>query len=103
MEPINLGGHVEEQLQLGKEGEVVGGDVGVRAAGDIVLYEPVVVQRAQDAQHVQLRLRVENIVNDTLGRGGGGEREEKEGVSFGRPWTVLTRMHNIGLKTLCVK
>lgn len=66
MEPIDLGGHVEEQLQLGEEGEVVRGDVGVWAAGDIVLYEPVVVQRAQDAQHVQLRLRVENIVNDTL-------------------------------------
>lgn len=66
MEPIDLGGHVEEQLQLGKEREVVGGDVGVRAAGDIVLNEPVVVQRAQDAQHVQLRPRVENIVNDTL-------------------------------------
>lgn len=77
MEPIDLGGHVEEQLQLGEEGEVVGGDVGVWAAGDIVLYEPVVVQRAQDAQHVQLRLRVENIVNDTLG----GEKEKKRRAS----------------------
>lgn len=77
MEPVDLGGHVEEQLKLGEEGEVVGGDVGVRAAGDIVLNEPVVVQRAQDAQHVQLRLRVENIVNDTLRdrkEGGGGKK-----------------------------
>lgn len=56
MEPIDLGGHVEDQLQLGEEGEVVGGDVGVWAAGDIVLNEPVVVQGAQDAQHVQVRL-----------------------------------------------
>lgn len=69
MEPINLGGHIgQEQLQLSKEGEVVGGDVWMRAAADIVLYKPVVVQRAQDTQHVQVRLRVENIVDDTLGK-----------------------------------
>lgn len=67
MEPIDLGGHVgQEQLQLGEEGEVVGGDVGMWAAADIVLYEPVGVQGAQDTQHVQVRLRVENIVDDTL-------------------------------------
>lgn len=78
MEPIDLGGHVEEQLQLGEEGEVVGGDVGVRAAGDIVLNEPVVVQRAEDAQHVQLRPRVENIVNDTLEE---RKRRRRESVS----------------------
>lgn len=61
MEPIDLGGHVgQEQLQLGKEGEVVGGDVGMWAAADIVLYEPVWVQWAQDTQHVQVRLGVEN-------------------------------------------
>ena len=46
MEPIDLGGHIEEKLQLGEEGEVVGGDEGVWAAGDIVLYEPVGVQGA---------------------------------------------------------
>lgn len=56
MEPIDLGGDVEEQLQLGEEGEVVGGDVGMWAAADIVLYEPMWVQGAQDAQHVQVRL-----------------------------------------------
>lgn len=81
MEPIDLGGHVEEQLQLGEEGEVVRGDVGVRAAGDIVLYEPMVVQRAEDAQHVELRLRVENIVNDTLEWKKKREKGKK-GVSF---------------------
>ena len=69
MEPIDLGGDVEEeQLQLGEEGEVVGGDVGMWAAADIVLNEPVGVQGAQDAQHVQVRLGVENIVDDTLRR-----------------------------------
>lgn len=75
MEPIDLGGHVgQEQLQLGEEGEVVGGDVGMWAAADIVLYEPVGVQGAQDTQHVQVRLGVENIVDDTL-------RREEEGES----------------------
>lgn len=38
------------------------------AASDIVLYEPVGVQRPQDTQHVQMRLRVENVVDDTLRR-----------------------------------
>lgn len=67
MQPIDLGGHIgQEQLQLRIEGEVVRGDVGVWAAADIVLYEPVRVQGAQDAQHVQMRLGVENIVDDTL-------------------------------------
>lgn len=69
MEPIHLGGQVgQEQLQLSKEGEVVRGDVWMWATADIVLYKPVVVQRAQDTQHVQVRLRVENIVDDTLRR-----------------------------------
>lgn len=73
MDPIDLLGQVgQEQLQLGEEGEVVGGDVGMWAAADIVLYEPVGVQGAQDTQHVQVRLGVENIVDDTL-------RKEEEG------------------------
>lgn len=67
MKPIDLGGYVgQEQLQLSKEGEVVGGDVGVGAAGDIVFYKPVGIQRSQDSQHVQVRLGVENVVDDTL-------------------------------------
>lgn len=67
MEPIDLEGGVgQEQLQLGEQGEVVGGNVGVGAAGDIVLNQPVGVQGAQDTQHVQVRLGVENVVNDTL-------------------------------------
>lgn len=81
MEPIDLGGHVEDQLQLGEEGEVVGGDVGVWAAGDIVLNEPVVVQGAQDAQHVQVRLWVENIVNDTLKEKKGRRESSSQNVA----------------------
>lgn len=69
MKPIDLGGHVgQDQLQLSKEGEVVRGDMWMWAAADIVLYEPVGVQRAQDTQYVQVRLGVENIVDDTLMR-----------------------------------
>lgn len=63
----------QQQLQLGKQGEVVRGDVGVRAAADIVLMEPVGVQGTQDAQHVELRLGVEDVVNHTL------RREKREG------------------------
>lgn len=77
MEPVDLGGQVgQEQLQLAEEGEVVGGDVGMWAAADIVLYEPVRVQGAQDTQHVQVRLGVENIVDDTL-----REEKKKRGVN----------------------
>ncbi len=87
MEPIDLGGHVgQEQLQLGEEGEVVGGDVGMWAAADIVLYEPVGVQGAQDTQHVQVRLGVENIVDDTL-------RIEEEGSHFNRNVCRSRLMH----------
>lgn len=82
METIDLGGHIEEQLQLGEEGKVVGGDVGMWAAADIVLYEPVGVQGPQDAQHVQVRLGVENIVNDTL-------RREETGSHFNRTRRIL--------------
>lgn len=63
----------QQQLQLGEQGEVVRGDVGVRAAADIVLMEPVGVQGTQDAQHVELRLGVEDVVNHTL------RREKREG------------------------
>lgn len=86
MEPIDLGGHIgQEQLQLGEEGEVVGGDVGMWAAADIVLYEPVGVQGAQDTQHVQMRLRVENIVDDTL-------MGEEKGVYLSRIVQTVSNM-----------
>lgn len=48
------------------------------AAADIVLYKPVGVQRAQDTQHVQVRLGVENVVDHTL-------RTEEE-ISVGAPF-----------------
>lgn len=69
VKPVDLWGQIgQEQLQLGEEGKVVGGDVWMWAAADIVLYKPVGVQGAQDTQHVQVRLRVENVVDDTLKR-----------------------------------
>lgn len=87
MKPIDLGGQVgQEQLQLGEEGEVVGGDVGMWAAADIVLYKPVGVQGAQDTQHVQVRLGVENIVNDTL-------RREKDRASDLQESTGMSLIH----------
>ncbi len=36
------------------------------ATKDIVLKEPVCVQRPEDAQHVQLWSGVEDVINDTL-------------------------------------
>lgn len=48
------------------------------AAADIVLNKPVGVQRAQDAQHVQVRLGVENVVDHTL-------RTEEE-ITVGTPY-----------------
>lgn len=58
----------QEQLELCKQGEVIGGNVGVRAASDIVLVEPVGVQWAEHTQHVQQRLRVEDVIDHTLRR-----------------------------------
>lgn len=51
-----------------KQGEVIGGDVRVRAASDIVLVEPMGVQWAEDTQHVQQRLRVEDVIDHALQR-----------------------------------
>lgn len=63
----------QEQLQLCKQGEVIRGDVGMGAASDIVLVEPVGVQGTQYTQHVEQRLRVEDVVNDALKK-----KKEKE-------------------------
>lgn len=84
MEPVDLGGQIgQEQLQLSIEGEVVRGDVGMWAAADIVLYKPVGVQRAQDTQHVQVRLGVENVVDDTLKERKGDVTAARYQTSFG--------------------
>ncbi len=65
----------QEQLQLCKQGEVIRGDVGMGAASDIVLVEPMGVQRTQHTQHIKQRLRVEDVVNDAL------ENKEKKNIT----------------------
>lgn len=57
------------QLQLGQQGEVVRGDVRVRAARDAVVHQPLAVQRPQQAQDAQVGLGEEDVVDDTLQRG----------------------------------
>lgn len=54
------------QFQLGQQGEVVRGDVGVGAAGDVVVHQPLAVQRAQDAHGAHVCLGEEDVVDDTL-------------------------------------
>lgn len=72
----------QEQLQLCKQGEVIRWDMGVRTATDIVLQEPVGVQWAQDAQNVQLRLGVEDVINNTLQHKGEDQRSECQGIQM---------------------
>lgn len=59
-------GQVRLQLQLGEEGEVVRGDVGVGAASDVVVHEPLTVQRSQQAQDAHVGLGEEDVVDHTL-------------------------------------
>lgn len=47
---------------------MIRGDVGVRTAADIVLREPLGVERTQNTQDVEQRLRVEDVVDDALQR-----------------------------------
>lgn len=79
MHPVYGGMLGQEQLQLCKQGEVVRRDVGVRAATHVVLQEPVVLQRSQDTQNVQLRLRAEDVIDHTLQREEGGKGGEMGG------------------------
>lgn len=58
------------QLQLGQQGEVVRGDVGVGAAGDVVVDEPLAVQRSHQAQDAHVGLGEEDVVDDALRRRG---------------------------------
>lgn len=58
------------QLQLRQQREVVRGDVRVRAPRDVVVHQPLRVQRAQHSQHVHVSVGVENVVNHTLRRDG---------------------------------
>lgn len=47
---------------------MIGGDVGVRTAADIVLIEPLGIQGPQNTQDVEQRLREEDVVDDALQR-----------------------------------
>lgn len=67
--PVDGGMLGQEQLQLCKQGEVIRRDVGVRAPADVVLQQPVMVQRSQYTQYVQLRLRAEDVIDHTLKTG----------------------------------
>lgn len=73
MQPVQGVGGVRQlagvQLQLGQQGEVVRGDVRVRAARDAVVHQPLAVQRPQQAQDAQVGLGEEDVVDDTLQRG----------------------------------
>lgn len=45
---------------------MVGGDVRMGAADNVVLLEPVLIDAAQDAQAPESRARVEDVVDDSL-------------------------------------
>lgn len=64
------------ELELCQDGEVVGGDVGVGAAVDVVLVQPVGVDGPQHTRHLHVQLREEHIVDHALevvsGTGEGG-------------------------------
>lgn len=66
IEGVEWVGQAGLQLQLGQEGEVVRGDVGVGAAGDVVVDEPLAVQRSQQAQDTHVGLGEEDVVDHTL-------------------------------------
>lgn len=63
---IDRVGQARLQLQLGQEGEVVRGDVGVGTAGDAVVNEPLAVQRSQQAQDAHVGLGEEDVVDNPL-------------------------------------
>ncbi len=66
VEGVERVGQGRLQLQLGQQGEVVRGDVGVGAAGDVVVNEPLAVQRSQQAQDTHVGLGEEDVVNHAL-------------------------------------
>lgn len=66
VEGVERVGQGRLQLQLGQQGEVVRGDVGVGAAGDVVVNEPLAVQRSQQAQDTHVGLGEEDVVDHAL-------------------------------------
>lgn len=81
------------QLQLGQQGEVVRGDVRVRAARDAVVHQPLAVQRPQQAQDAQVGLGEEDVVDDTLQ---GGRRTRRRTL-------LLTKSHSLRGKPFALK
>lgn len=54
------------KLQLGEQGKVVRGDVGMGAASDVVVDEPLAVQRSHQAQDTHVGLGEEDVVDNAL-------------------------------------
>ena len=54
------------QLELDEEGQMIGGDVGVGAAQDLVVVEPLLVERTQQTQWIHELARVEYVVYHTF-------------------------------------
>lgn len=59
-------GRLYQHLKLHHKGEVVGRDVGVGAADDLVLSEPLLVVWSQLTKYLQPTLRVEDVVDNAL-------------------------------------
>lgn len=78
------------QLQLGQQGEVVRGDVWVGAAGDVVVDEPLAVQRSQQAQDAHVGLGEEDVVDHTL------QEEEQAALTFKGP--TVGKIHFVDFK-----
>lgn len=66
VEGVERVGQGRVQLQLGQQGEVVRGDVRVGAAGDVVVDEPLTVQRSHQAQDTHVSLGEEDVVDNAL-------------------------------------
>lgn len=66
VEGVERVGQGRVQLQLGQQGEVVRGDVRVGAARDVVVYEPLAVERSEHAQDAHVGLGEEDVVDHTL-------------------------------------
>lgn len=71
------GEHLRQQLHLHHQRKVVGGNVLLGAADHAILQEPLVVDRAEHAQHRQRAAAAEDVVDDALeivARGGEDKR-----------------------------
>ena len=55
-----------QQLELRHDADVVAREMGVRASGNAVVCEPLLVQPAQNPQAFELSVTIEDVVDDTL-------------------------------------